>query len=63
MRIIRIVLTVARLDHKPENCSDKNLAALCQRCHNAYDAPTRARNLWERQHQAMAAGDLFDGKP
>jgi len=31
------VLTVAHLDHVPENCSDDNLRALCQRCHLRYD--------------------------
>lgn len=37
----RIVLTVAHLDHTPENCSLDNLRALCQRCHNRYDAEHR----------------------
>lgn len=41
LRIIRIVLTVAHLDHTPENCADDNLKALCQRCHNRYDAAQR----------------------
>lgn len=36
-----VVLTVAHLDHQPENCADDNLRALCQRCHNRYDAPHR----------------------
>ena len=36
-----IVLTIAHLDHTPENCSDDNLRALCQRCHNQYDAEHR----------------------
>lgn len=40
----RVVLTVAYLDHQPENCSPDNLRAWCQRCHNTYDAPTRAAN-------------------
>src|SRR5688500_8711600 len=30
LRIIRIVCTVAHLDHTPENCSDENLKFLCQ---------------------------------
>ena len=38
---IVIVLTVAHLDHNPENCTDSNLASLCQRCHNIYDRPHR----------------------
>lgn len=33
----KVVLTVAHLDHTPENCDESNLAALCQRCHLAYD--------------------------
>lgn len=39
-----VVLTIAHLDHKPENCDPANLRAMCQRCHNAYDAPVRAQN-------------------
>jgi len=38
----RVVLTVAHLDHTPENCADDNLKAMCQRCHNRYDAEHRA---------------------
>lgn len=37
-----VVLTVAHLDHRPENCAPENLRALCQRCHNRYDAKHRA---------------------
>lgn len=40
-KTVRIVLTVAHLDHTPENCSPENLRALCQRCHNRYDAEHR----------------------
>ena len=36
-----IVLTVAHLDHTPENCADDNLVALCQKCHNNYDSGHR----------------------
>ena len=34
----KVILTVAHLDHKPENCADENLKAMCQRCHLRYDA-------------------------
>ncbi len=34
---IKIVLTVAHLDHTPENNDLENLRALCQRCHLRYD--------------------------
>jgi 5-methylcytosine-specific restriction endonuclease McrA len=36
-RVSRVVLTIAHLDHTPENCGPENLKALCQRCHLAYD--------------------------
>lgn len=38
----RIILTIAHLDHTPENSDPENLRALCQRCHNQYDAGHRA---------------------
>lgn len=47
----RVVLTVAHLDHTPENCDEENLAALCQRCHNRYDAPNRRRGIIARTGQ------------
>ena len=37
-----VVLTVAHLDHMPENVEPANLRHWCQRCHNTYDALTRA---------------------
>lgn len=37
----KVVLTVAHLDHTPENCGDDNLLAGCQRCHNRYDREHR----------------------
>lgn len=33
----KIILTVAHLDHVPENCLHANLKAMCQRCHLRYD--------------------------
>ena len=44
MKATRIVLTTAHLDHTPENCSDDNLASLCQRCHLNYDREIHIRN-------------------
>jgi 5-methylcytosine-specific restriction endonuclease McrA len=55
----KIVLTVAHLDHTPENCSDDNLRAWCQRCHNRYDVGERRRGIKERARTKMADGDLF----
>ena len=48
---VQIVLTVAHLDHTPENCADDNLAALCQWCHNRYDAPMRRKGRRDRSPQ------------
>ena len=48
-KIFTIVLTIAHLDHTPENCADDNLRAWCQRCHNTYDAPMRAAGRAERK--------------
>ena len=46
-----IVLTIAHLDHTPENCSDDNLRALCQRCHNRYDAEHRKQTRRQTSKQ------------
>jgi 5-methylcytosine-specific restriction endonuclease McrA len=45
----KVVLHVAHLDHDPANCADENLASLCQRCHNWYDAPMRRLNAKTRK--------------
>lgn len=37
----KVILTVAHLDHIPENCSLDNLKAMCQKCHNKYDVEHR----------------------
>lgn len=55
----KVVITVAHLDHTPENCGFENLRAWCQKCHNTYDAPNRAKGLAERRKQARADRDLF----
>ena len=55
----RVVLTVAHLDHVPENCADANLLALCQRCHLTYDARHHARNAKATARARKASGDLF----
>jgi hypothetical protein len=45
----RVVLTIAHLNHLPEDCADSNLKVWCQRCHNTYDAPQRAAGLKARR--------------
>jgi len=55
----KVVLTVAHLDHTPENCHYDNLKALCQKCHLSYDAKhhaeTRAKT---KRDQLIASGQL-----
>ena len=55
-----VVLTVAHLDHQPENCSDENLLAMCQRCHLTYDAKHHAANASRTVRAAKAVADLFE---
>lgn len=56
---IKIVLTIAHLDHTPENCDPDNLRALCQKCHNNYDIENRVKERRDRLHRVKADGDLF----
>jgi 5-methylcytosine-specific restriction endonuclease McrA len=62
IKTLRIVLTIAHLDHTPENCAPENLRALCQRCHNTYDMPTRARGRRLRAEKAAGVRELFEEK-
>jgi len=48
----KVILTTAHLDHCPENCAEDNLAAYCQKCHNAHDAPHRAQTRRIRRDKA-----------
>lgn len=57
-----VVLTVAHLDHQPENCADENLRAMCQRCHNRYDGPMRRAGIAARRNKQRAIGDLFEAR-
>lgn len=41
-RTVKIVLTVAHLDHQPEHNERANLRALCQLCHLRWDAKHHA---------------------
>jgi len=60
---IRIILTVAHLDHDKTNNRFSNLAALCQRCHlnhdRFYHADNAQRTRAKKKHAArIAAGQL-----
>lgn len=43
-RTIRIVLTIAHLNHNPKDSRRRNLKAMCQRCHLRYDSALHQRN-------------------
>lgn len=57
--IVRIVLTVAHLDHNSSNNSRSNLAALCQRCHLNHDRDQHMANAVttreRKREEAVAA--------
>lgn len=54
-----IVLTVAHLNHEPEDCRPENLAAMCQRHHLAYDAEHHKQTAYATRKAAANTGDLF----
>lgn len=56
---VKIVLTVAHLDHTPENCAPDNLKALCQKCHLSYDAQHHARNAAKTRRAKKNNYELF----
>lgn len=60
LKIIKIVLTVAHLDHTPENTAPSNLRAMCQRCHLTYDAKHHARTAYATRRAAARTPDMFD---
>jgi hypothetical protein len=57
-RPVKVVLTIAHLDHTPENCDESNLLALCQLHHLMYDAQHHARNARATRFARKAAGEL-----
>lgn len=56
----RVVLTVAHLDHNPQNCDRDNLRALCQKCHLAYDRDLHTRNASRTRCIKKRNLDLFE---
>lgn len=52
---IKIVLTVAHLDHDEENfdVKDDRLKALCQRCHLRYDVKEKKKRRFKKKHKTQ----------
>ena len=57
---IVIVLTIAHLNHTPEDCDVTNLQALCQRCHLRHDAKLHASNSAKTRRLKKGNYDLFE---
>ena len=55
----RVVLTVAHLDHQPENCDHANLKAMCQRCHLRYDADLHRRQAARTRREHKRTREMF----
>jgi hypothetical protein len=49
LRTIRVVLTVAHLNHTPGDDRDENLRSLCQWCHLTYDGRFHRQTRSERK--------------
>lgn len=58
--MVTIVLTIAHLDHQPENCDPANLRAWCQMHHLRYDAAHHAETARATRHDRKAIADLFE---
>jgi len=55
----KVVLTVAHLNHVPEDVSDTNLKAMCQRCHLTYDAEHHAQTSYATRKERAQTADMF----
>jgi hypothetical protein len=55
---VKVILTVAHLDHTPENCSYDNLKAMCQKCHNSYDARHRRQTIRDSHQRGQLALEM-----
>ena len=57
----RVVLTIAHMDCALVDHSDANLRALCQRCHNRWDAKARQVGASITRNRKRGQNDLFAG--
>src|SRR3954467_3319494 len=61
VRVTKVFLATAHLDHDPTNNRPRNLKAFCQRCHMLHDAAEHRRRRWFTLRMRKAVGDLFEG--
>lgn len=62
VKYIVIVLTIAHLDHQPENCGTANLRAWCQRCHLRYDTDHHQKNAPANRRACKKNFELSEGE-
>ena len=56
----RVVLTIAHMDHDESHADPARCRALCQRCHNQWDAPHRRENAAKTRRRNSPQFDLVD---
>jgi 5-methylcytosine-specific restriction endonuclease McrA len=56
----KVILTIAHMDWNETNNDHDNLKALCQRCHNKWDAPQRQKNAAKTRRDKSPQIDLVD---
>lgn len=54
----RVVLTIAHMDHDETHADPGRCRALCQRCHNKWDAPHRRLNAASTRRRKSPQIDL-----
>lgn len=59
LRVTRVILASAHLNHDPGDNRPHNFAALCQRCHMLHDGAEHRRRRWLNAFRVRAIGDLF----
>lgn len=59
LKIIKIVLTIAHMDHTPENCADENLRAWCQRHHLRYDIEHHVQSAYMSRKRRAGTLEMF----
>ena len=58
-KVIKIILTIAHLDHDIANNDYANLKALCQKCHLHYDRENHIRNSRNTRNAKKGLTELF----
>jgi hypothetical protein len=56
----RVVLTIAHMDWDETHADPARCRALCQRCHNKWDAPQRAKSAAATRRARQPQTDLED---